>query len=51
MAKASYQNGSDCEGRKLGERSGLDIKNLVQKNNFIDRKLHYKMKLTISRTT
>jgi hypothetical protein len=24
MAKASDQNGSDCEGRKLGERTGLD---------------------------
>ena len=27
MAKASDQNGSDCEGRKPGERTGLDIKN------------------------
>ena len=24
MAKASYWNGSDGEGRRLGERSGLD---------------------------
>ena len=24
MAKALDQNGSDCEGRKLGEQNGLD---------------------------
>ena len=28
MAKASDQNGSDCEGRKLGERTGLDFEHL-----------------------
>ena len=28
MAKASGQNGSDCEGRKLGERTGLDTENV-----------------------
>ena len=32
MAKASDQNGSDCEGRKLGERTGLDFETL---NNII----------------
>ncbi len=26
MAKASDQNGSDDEGRRLGERSGLDTR-------------------------
>ena len=26
MAKASDQNGSDGEGRRLGERSGLDTR-------------------------
>jgi hypothetical protein len=40
MAKASDQNGSDGEGRKLGERSGLDTDNvktfleLTQKESF-----------------
>ena len=28
MAKASCQNGFDGEGRKLGERYGLDTRNL-----------------------
>ena len=31
MAKALGQNGSDSEGRKLGERSGLDIETPVSK--------------------
>ncbi len=26
MAKASNQNGSDCEERKLGEQNGLDTR-------------------------
>lgn len=26
MAKASYQNGFDSEGRKLGEQTGLDTR-------------------------
>ena len=30
MAKALNQNGLDSEGRKLGERPGLDIENFVE---------------------
>ena len=33
MAKASDQNGSDCEGRKLGERSGLDTRVVLAVNS------------------
>ena len=33
MAKASDQNGSDCEGRKLGERTGLDTPVVLAVNN------------------
>ncbi len=32
MAKASSQNGSDCEGRKLGERTGLDTRVVLAVN-------------------
>ncbi|GEM_PF-1877116 len=37
MAKAVHQHGSDGEGRKLGERSGLDIVKLASDNqNYLD---------------
>ncbi len=32
MAKAPNQNGSDSEGRKLGERSGLDTRVVLAVN-------------------
>ncbi len=32
MAKASDQNGSDGEGRRLGERSGLDTRVVLAVN-------------------
>ena len=32
MAKASDQNGSDGEGRKLGERTGLDTRVVLAVN-------------------
>ncbi len=32
MAKAADQNGSDSEGRKLGERSGLDTRVVLAVN-------------------
>ncbi len=32
MAKASDQNGSDGEGRKLGERTGLDTRVVLDVN-------------------
>ena len=35
MAKASDQNGSDGEGRKPGEQTGLDTRNLL-KSKFLD---------------
>ncbi len=45
MAKALYQNGFDGEGRKPGERSGLDIKNLgfliLVKNHLSSFAKHY----------
>ena len=31
MAKASDENGSDGEGRKLGEQTGLDTRNFPTK--------------------
>ena len=35
MAKAPHENGSDSEGRKLGEQNGLDTRNpAVLKNAF-----------------
>ncbi len=34
MAKALHENGSDGEERKLGEQTGLDIKNSVNFWNF-----------------
>ena len=34
MAKAPTWNGSDGEGRKLGERSGLDMKKKKKFKNF-----------------
>ena len=33
MAKASYQDGSDGEGRKLGERTGLDTRVVLAVND------------------
>ena len=39
MAKASNQNGSDCEGRRLGERSGLDTR-VVPAVNSVSKMLH-----------
>ncbi len=32
MAKASYENGSDGEERKLGERTGLDTRVVLAVN-------------------
>ncbi len=32
MAKASDQNGSDCEERKLGEQNGLDTRVVLAVN-------------------
>ncbi len=32
MAKAANQNGSDCEGRKLGEQNGLDTRVVLAVN-------------------
>ena len=39
MAKASNQNGSDCEGRKLGEQNGLDTR-VVLAVNAVSKVLH-----------
>ena len=40
MAKASDQNGSDGEGRRLGERSGLDTR-VVLAVNAASKMLHF----------
>ncbi len=39
MAKASNQNGSDCEERKLGEQTGLDTR-VVLAVNAVSKVLH-----------
>ncbi len=39
MAKASDQNGSDGEGRKLGEQTGLDTR-VVLAVNAVSKVLH-----------
>jgi hypothetical protein len=39
MAKAFDQNGSDGEGRRLGERSGLDTR-VVPAVNSVSKMLH-----------
>ncbi len=47
MAKASYQNGFDGEGLKLGERSGLDTR-VVPALNAASQVLHVLKEYAVS---
>ncbi len=48
VAKAPYENGSDCEGRKLGERSGLDTR-VVLAVNAASKALHVPREYAVSK--
>ena len=48
MAKAANQNGSDCEGRKPGERSGLDTP-VVLAVNAASKALHIPREYAVSK--
>ncbi len=48
MAKASNQNGSDGEGRKLGERTGLDTR-VVLAVNAVSYVLHILREYAVSK--
>ncbi len=48
MAKASYQNGSDSEGLKLGEQSGLDTR-VVLAVNSASKVLHILREYAVSK--
>ena len=47
MAKASDQNGSDGEGRKLGEQTGLDTR-VVPAVNAVSQVLHILRECAVS---
>ncbi len=48
MAKASDQNGFDGEGRKLGERSGLDTRVVLALND-ASKVLHIRQEYAVSK--
>jgi ribosomal protein L27 len=47
VAKAPYQNGSDSEGRRLGEQTGLDTR-VVLAVNAASKALHILMEYAVS---